>query len=148
MALGDLLQQAIHSSTVLPRIYAAAIRAGTGAAGAVQVLRISSAALRSAGTHGRGVRGRANAMRHFMWQALLTARFDREVAQSIAMAQEAGTPHHHDSRVDHHNNAAGQAYGAAHPDLRNGSIGDALALLVPVALKKWESDELIWVMPH
>ena len=54
------------------------------------MLRISQAALRAAAAHGRGVPGRSNAMRHFMWQAVLTARFGVEAAQAIAVAQEAG----------------------------------------------------------
>lgn len=147
--LGRLLQQAIHTASGVPRLGSAALRAGTGPAGAVQVLRISEASLRTAAAHGSGVPGRTNAMRHFMWQALLTARFSREVARALAHAQEAGTPNRRDSQVDQHNNEAGQEYGAAHAaDLRNGSVGEALALLVPVALAKWDSGELVWVSPR
>lgn len=149
MGLGDVLGQAIHSATRVPRLYAAALKAGLGPGGAVQVLRISQAALQAAAVHGRGVPGRTNAMRHFMWQALLTARFGVEAARTIASAQETGTPNRTDSRVDDHNNAVGQAYGTAHAaDLTAGSTSDALALLVPVALEKWEADELIWVRRH
>ena len=149
MGLGEVVGQAIHSATGVPRLYAAALKAGLGPGGAAQVLRISQAALQSAAVHGRGVPGRTNAMRHFMWQALLTARFGVEAAQEIASAQEAGTPNRRDSRVDEHNNAVGRAYGAGHAgDLTAGSISDALALLVPVALEKWESDELIWIRSH
>lgn len=149
MGFGDVLGQAIHSATGVPRIYAAALKAGLGPGGAAQVLRISQAALQSAAVHGRGVPGRTNAMRHFMWQALLTARFGVEAAQTIAAAQETGTPNRRDSRVDGHNNAAGRAYGTDHAaDLTAGSTSDALALLVPVALEKWESDELIWIRDH
>ena len=100
----------------------------------------------SAAQHGRGVPGRANAMRHFMWQAVLTARFGLDTARTIAAAQEAGTPSRRDSRVDAHNNEVGQAYGAEHAaDLRPLAPGEAMASLVPVALAKWESDELVWV---
>ncbi len=73
-------------------------------------------AMTSAARHGRGVPGRANAMRHFMWQAVLTARFGVDAARAIAAAQEAGTPSRRDSRVDAHNNEVGQAYGAEHAD--------------------------------
>ncbi len=149
MGFGGVVQQAIHAATVVPRLSAAAARAGLGPAGAVEVLRVSQAALRSAATHGSGVPGRSNAMRHFMWQAVLTARFGVDAAQSIAVAQETGSPTRRDSVVDQHNNAAGQAYGAAHvDDLTAGSPADAMAVLVPVALEKWESDELVWVKPH
>ena len=88
-------------------------------------------------------------MRHFMWQAVLTARFGVEAARTIAAAQETGSPARRDSGVDQRNNAAGQAYGAAHVDeLTAGSPSDAMAVLVPVALEKWESDELVWVRPR
>lgn len=149
MGFGDVLGQAIHSATGVPRLYAAALKAGLGPGGAAQVLLVSQAALQSAALHGRGAPGRTNAMRHFMWQALLTARFGAEAATTIAAAQEVGTPNRRDSGVDRHNNEVGREYGAAHAgDLTTGSTSDALALLVPVALEKWESDELIWVKPH
>lgn len=148
MALGDLVRQAVHSASGVPRLASAAARAGVGPAGVVQVLRISEASLRSAAAHGSGTPGRANALRHFMWQALLTARFGQHIAHSVAQAQETGTPNRRDSQVDHHNNAVGQEYGAAHPELRIGSIGDALSLLVPVGLAKWEAGELVWVRPQ
>jgi hypothetical protein len=149
MGFGDVVQQAIHAATVVPRLSAAATRAGLGPAGALEVLRVSQAALQASAAHGRGVPGRSNAMRHFMWQAVLTARFGVEAAQSIAVAQEAGSTARRDSRVDQHNNAAGQAYGAAHvEELTAGSASDAMAVLVPIAFEMWESDELVWVEPH
>jgi hypothetical protein len=149
MGFGDLVQQAVHAATVVPRLSTAATRAGLGPAGAIEVLRISQAALQAAAAHGRGVPGRSNAIRHFMWQAVLTARFGAGAAQSIAVAQEAGSPSRRDSSVDQQNNAAGQAYGATHVDeLTAGPASDAMAVLVPVALEMWESDELVWVRPH
>jgi hypothetical protein len=113
------------------------------------VLRISEASLRVAATRGAGVPGRTNALRHFLWQALLAARLGDDVARAVAAAQESGTPHRKDSAVDEHNNAVGREHGAAHAArLREGSIGDALALLVPVALEKWDAGELVWVRPR
>lgn len=147
--LGGLLEQAIHSATGVPRLYTAAIRAGLGPSGAMEVLLVSQAALAAAAKHGRGVPGRSNAMRHFLWQAVLTARFGAEVARSVAAAQETGTSRARDSRVDEHNNAAGQAYGAAHAGrLSAGSAGDAVDSLVPEALAMWEAGELVWVRPR
>ena len=141
-----LLGTAIHAATGVPRLYAAALRAGLGPSGAFDVLRISQAALQSATAHGRGVPGRTNAVRHFLWQAALTARFGPEAARTIAAAQEAGSPNRRDSRVDEHNNAVGQAYGAEHADdLTAGPVSAAMTALVPVALEKWEAGELIWV---
>lgn len=149
MGFGDVVQQAIHAGTGVPRLYAAATRAGLGPSGAFEVLRISQAALQAAATHGRGVPGRTNAMRHFMWQATLTARFGADAARAIAAAQEAGTPNRSDSRADAHNNAAGQAYGAAHADdLAGLTPSEAMTSLVPVALAMWESGELVWVTPR
>ena len=146
MGFGDAVQQAIHASTGVPRLYAAALRAGLGQAGALESLRISQAALQAAAKHGRGVPGRTNAMRHFMWQAALTARFGLDAARTIATAQEAGTPNARDSRVDEQNNLVGQDYGTDNADdLRDLSPGEAMAALVPVALAKWEADELVWV---
>ena len=149
MALGDLFDQALHSATVVPRLSAAALKSGLGPAGTVEVLRISEAALRTAAGEGRGVPGRTNALRHFMWQAVLTARFGLDVASTLAAAQEAGTPNSKDSTVDEHNNVAGQTYGAAHADeLKVGSPSEVTTMLMPVALAKWEADELIWIRPH
>ncbi len=146
MGFGDVLGQAMHSSSAVPRLYVAARKAGLGTSDTLEVLRISRDAMTSAARHGRGVPGRANAMRHFLWQAVLTARFGVDAARTIAAAQETGTPSLRDSRVDAHNNEVGQAYGAEHAeDLRPLTPGEAMTSLVPVALAKWESDELIWI---
>jgi hypothetical protein len=143
------LDQAIHAATGVPRLYTAGLKAGLGPAGAFEVLRISEAALRAAAAQGRGVPGRTNAMRHFMWQALLTARFGRPAAATIARAQEQGTANLRDSRVDEQNNGVGRQHGQEHAaELKDLSTADAMALLVPVALEKWESDELIWIKTH
>jgi hypothetical protein len=149
MGFGDVVQQAIHAGTGVPRLYAAATRAGLGPSGAFEVLRISQAALQAAARHGRGVRGRTNAMRHFMWQATLTARFGVDAARAIAAAQEAGTPNRRDSSADEHNNAAGQVYGAEHAaDLAGLTPSEAMTSLVPVALAMWEAGDLVWVTPR
>ena len=149
MGFGDVVQQAIHAGSGVPRLYAAATRAGLGPSGAFEVLRISRAALQAAATHGRGVPGRTNAMRHFMWQATLTARFGLEAARELAAAQEAGTPNRRDSSVDEHNNAAGQTYGTEHAsELAGLGPSEAMTSLVPVALAMWESGELVWVSPR
>ena len=149
MGFGDLIGQALHTATGVPRLAAAARAAGLGPAATVEALRISEAALRTAASHGRGEPGRTNAMRHFMWQAVLTARFGLDAARTLAAAQEAGTPARKDSVVDEHNNAVGQAYGAAHADeLQVGSPTEVVTMLVPVALEKWSADELIWIRPR
>ena len=149
LPLGDLLRQAYHAAAGPQRLYAAALRAGAGPRGAVEALRISEAALRAAGQHAGGVPGRTNAVRHFLWQALLTARLDRSTAEAIAAAQESGTERRRDSEVDHRNNTVGQEHGAAHAaELRSVPLADAVQRLVPVALAKWDSGELVWIRPH
>jgi hypothetical protein len=148
MASG-FLRSAVHASAGVPRLYRAALRAGVGPLGAVEVVTISAGAAAAASRHGAGVPGRQNALRHFTWQALLSARFGVEVARSIAHAQESGTANEADSRVDRHNNAVGQEYGAAHAsDLRRGSSRAALERAARAGLAKWDADELRWVRAH
>lgn len=143
------LVTAFRAVTGGPRLYAAALRAGAGPLEAARVLAISSGALTVAARRGAGVPGRQNAVRHFVWQALLTARHGLPVARAIAAAQESGTPNAADSQADRHNNAVGQEYGAAHAaELATGSLTAALETLAGVALAKWERDELVWVRPH
>lgn len=143
------LATAIHAATGVPRLYAAALRAGASPVEAARMLVISSGALTVASRRGRGVPGRQNAVRHFVWQALLTARHGRPLAQALADAQETGTPNAVDSRVDRHNNASGQGYGAAHAgELSVGTVSAALEALAGVALAKWDRGELIWVKPR
>ena len=148
MGVSNAFERVVHAATTVPRLYSAAIAAGVGPAGAVQVLRISEAALRTSTARGSGVPGRTNALRHFIWQAMLTSRFDRSVAASIARAQERGSPTRRDSHVDDHNNAIGQDHGEQDPTLASGSITAAVDRLAAVGLAKWEADELTWVRPH
>ena len=146
MAIGDLVRQAFHAAAGPQRIYTAALRAGAGPRGAVDALRISEAALRAAEQHAGGVPGRTNAVRHFLWQALLTARLGRSTAEAVASAQESRTERRRDSEIDHHNNAVGREHGAAHSaELRSVPLADAVERLVPVALAKWDAGELVWV---
>lgn len=147
--LSALADKGRHASTVVPRLWAAAAAAGLGPRDTVVLLRVSEASLRAAATHGHGVPGRTNALRHFLWQALLTAKFGATAAASVADAQEARSPSARDSQVDQHNNEVGRAWGQAHgAEVRDLPIGDAMARLVPVALEKWDAGELVWVRPH
>lgn len=146
MALATRLRTLRHALFGVPRIYGSARRAGLGRRDAVRAVDISGHALRVAAARGAGEPGRQNALRHFLWQTLLTAHFGRTAAQAIAEDQERGAADAADSRVDRHNNRVGQEYGAAHArELAARTVSDALGELVPVALAKWESDELIWV---
>ena len=74
----EIIEQGVNGRLVPARDEAALAEAIMGVRG--------DAALRAAATHGRGVTGRTNAMRHFMWQAALTARFGVDTARAIAAA--------------------------------------------------------------
>ena len=113
----------VHAATTVPRLFVRGPRGRTSARPArCRCCASPRPRSRTSTARGRGVPGRTNALRHFIWQAMLTARFDRSVAVSIARAQERGTPSARDSRVDDHNNAVGQDYGEEHPTLATGSI--------------------------
>jgi hypothetical protein len=94
-----------------------------------------------------GVRGRQNAVRHFVWQALLSGRHGSTVARAVADAQERGSVQPLDSATDQRNNAAGQAYGAGHHELASLPIAAALRELLAVGLAKWAAGELAAVSP-
>ena len=137
------LRAAIHAASGVPRIFTAALKAGASPADAAQVVAISAAATTVATRRGRGVPGRQNATRHFVWQALLTARLGVQLAQAVAGAQEVGTPDRRDSEADRHNNGVGQRYGGEHAvDLAGLSIRAAAARRAGVALEKWANGEL------
>ena len=143
------IRAAIHAASGVPRLFSAALSAGASPIEASQVVAISAGATSVATRRARGVPGRQNAVRHFVWQALLTARHGVDLARAIAEAQEIGTPDRRDSEVDRHNNAAGQAYGAAHAvDLAGLSMREACDRLAGVALEKWASGELMWISPR
>ncbi len=138
------IRAAIHAASGVPRLFSAALRAGASPAQAAQVVAISAGATSVATRRGRGVPGRQNAVRHFVWQALLTARHGVDLARAIADAQEVDTPHRRDSEIDRRNNATGQEYGAAHAvELAGLSMREAHDRLAGVALQKWASGELV-----
>jgi hypothetical protein len=140
------LRSAIHAASGVPRIFTAAVRAGASPATAAQVVTISAAATTVATRRGRGAPGRQNAMRNFVWQALVTARHGVVLSRAIASAQEVGTPDPRDSEVDQHNNTVGQEYGGAHGvDLAGLSLREASERLAGVALEKWANGELAGV---
>jgi hypothetical protein len=111
---------------------------------AVQLVAAGAQALVIAEHRASGERGRSNAVRHFIWQAYVTARFGEHIARALAEAQEVGARDASDSEVDRHNNAVGQRYGRRHADeIRSGSSHAALGRLVDVALRKWEAGSLV-----
>jgi hypothetical protein len=141
---GDQLRAAAHAAAGAPGLYRAARRAGAGYRDALDVLACSGVVLFLVAPRAAGVRGRQNAVRHFVWQALLAARHSEAVARAVADAQEAGSTQPLDSAADRRNNAVGQAYGCAHArDLAGLPLRVALAELLETGLAKWEAGELV-----
>ncbi len=141
-----LFAQLLHSARAAPRLARAARAQGLSARESATSLHIAVAALRVATERGRGIRGRINAVRHFVWQSLLTAHFSASVAERLGEVHEEGTPHAEDSRVDLHNNAVGRAYGESHAaELAATSVGSAADRAAQAALTAWEEGDLIWV---
>jgi hypothetical protein len=90
-----------------------------------------------------GVPGRQNAVRHFVWQALLAARYGERVARQVAEAQERGSVQPLDSETDRRNNAAGLAYGVAHAtEIGALSRRRAMRDLLRAGLAAWDAGEL------
>ena len=137
------LRAALHAALGVPGLYRAARRAGAGPRDAIDVLLCSAWALFVVAPRAAGAHGRQNAVRHFVWQAALTARHGEGVARSVADAQEEGSVQPLDSAADRRNNAVGQAYGAAHArDLAGVPLRTTLAELLDVGLTKWQAGEL------
>src|SRR4051812_16673215 len=140
---GSNLRAAAHAAAGVPRLFRAARRAGAGYRDATDVLVCSAWVLFMVAPRAAGARGRQNAVRHFVWQAVLTARHGEGVARSVADAQEEGSVQPLDSVTDRRNNAVGQAYGAAHArDLEAVPLRTTMAELLEVGLTKWQAGEL------
>src|SRR6478735_3431452 len=99
----------------VPGVYDAARAAGLGRREAVRVVEASAYALLLARRRYPRRWRAENAVRHFIWQAWLTATHGRDVADAIGRAHEriaarsaAGQA---DSLVDRENNRIGREYG-------------------------------------
>jgi hypothetical protein len=127
----------------VPGIYWAARQAGLGRRDAVRVLEASAYAVALARRH-YPQRWRAeNAVRHFVWQAWLTATYGREVAEAVGRAHERMSRDAVDSSVDRGNNVIGQAYGEAHADaIRSEATRPALSALADEAGRLWDAGQL------
>lgn len=133
----------LRSLSQAPRLYRAARGAGASARVAGGVLLVSVVAMSTAAARSPRLFGRQNALRHFAWQACLTARYGVEVARAVAVAQERGTRRPEDTAVDEHNNEVGRKYGAEHArELRELPVRAAVARLCDVAEPMWSSGEL------
>ena len=141
--LRRLTQTGRQATGGVPRLYRAARQSGASSREAAAVVATSAAALVVAARRAPGRPARQNAVRHFAWQAVLTARHGRTVAAAVADAQERGSVRLRDTAVDQRNNAAGQSWGHAHQaELTSGTAGSALDRACAAALQLWEAGEL------
>jgi hypothetical protein len=124
-------------------VYGAARAAGLGRRDAVRVLEASAYSLVLARKR-YPKRWRAeNAVRHFVWQAWLTAAYGPEVAEAVGRAHERLSRDARDSAVDRANNLIGQQYGAAHAErIRPGAMRPAMSALADEAGRRWDSGQL------
>ena len=129
--------------TGAPSLYRAARDAGADRATALRVLGDSALVLVRAARHSPRSWREQNAVRHFTWQAWLTARHGLRLARAVATAQERGREALADSRVDRSNNASGQEYGETHAD-ELVALGrrSAVSRLLAEATRRFRSGEL------
>jgi hypothetical protein len=126
-----------------PRLYRAARRSGATGREAVAVVATSATALLLAARRAPGRPARQNAVRHFAWQAVLTARHGLTLARAVADAQERGSVRPRDTAVDQRNNAAGQTWGHAHEqELAGRSLRAVLDAASAAGTTKWDAGEL------
>src|SRR5262245_47033446 len=84
-----------------------------------------------------------NAVRHFVWQAWLTATYGRDVADAIGRAHEQMATDRVDSEIDRENNRIGQGYGESHAtEIRARDTRPALSVLADEAGRLWDAGQL------
>ena len=138
------LANAVRAATGgVPRLYAAARGTGAGHRDSAGMVAASAAALVIAARRHPKEWRQQNAVRHFTWQAFLTARYGRDAAQALGRAHEARSSDAADSTVDRANNTAGQVYAAARgAELRGGGTWATLTRLAEVAEAEWAAGRL------
>jgi hypothetical protein len=124
-------------------VYRAARRSGLGHRDAVRVLAASAyAVLLARRRYPRRWRAE-NAVRHFVWQAWLSATYGRHVAEAVGRAHEHVATDGRDSAVDQENNRIGRAYGVAHAErIRASATRPALSALADEAGHLWDAGQL------
>lgn len=149
ISAGQLVNAARSSAGGVPRLFRAARAAGASTTEAAAMLAASGAALAIAMRRSGRVPGRQNAVRHFIWQAYLVARYGEDVASAVGEAQESRSTDAKDSAVDQENNAVALTYAREHAEeIRAGSMHSTLERLTDVALAKWAAGELVRVRPQ
>ena len=127
----------------VPGVYGAARDAGLGRRDAVRVLEASAYALVLARKRYPRRWRAENAVRHFVWQAWLTATYGRDVAEAVGRAHERLSSSATDSAVDGENNLVGQEYGAAHAaEILRIPMRPAQSALADEAGRLWDAGEL------
>lgn len=127
----------------VPGIYRAARGAGLGRRDALTVLEASANAVALARSRYPRRWRAENAVRHFVWQAWITATFGRPVAEAVGRAHERVSSDAKDSAVDRANNALGQAYGEAHrAEITARAMRPAQSALADEAGRLWDSRQL------
>jgi len=128
----------------VPEIYRAAVEAGLGRRDAVRVLEASAYVLVLARKRYPRRWRAENAVRHFVWQAWLTATYGRPVAEAVGRAHERMSRDRVDSSVDRGNNLLGQAYGEGHVEqIRSRAMRPALSELADEAGRMWDAGQLL-----
>ncbi len=127
----------------VPGVYGAARDAGLGRRDAVRVVEVSAYALALARKRYPRRWRAENAVRHFVWQAWLTATYGRDVAEAVGRAHERLSSSASDSAVDQENNRIGQEYGMAHAaEIGADAMRPALSALADEAGRLWNAGEL------
>ena len=131
------------AARAVPGVYGAARDAGLGRRDAVRVLEASAYALVLARKRYPRRWRAENAVRHFVWQAWLTATYGRDVAEAVGRAHERLSSNARDSAVDGENNLIGQEYGAAHAaEIRADAMRPAQSALTDEAGRLWDAGDL------
>ena len=127
----------------VPSVYRAARSAGLGRRDALRALGASANALALAKRRYPSRWRAENAVRHFVWQAWLTATYGRDVAEAIGRAHERLATDRADTAVDRENNLLGQEYGVAHAErIRASAMRPALSALADEAGRLWDAGQL------
>jgi hypothetical protein len=127
----------------VPGVYRAARDAGLSRREAVRALEASAYALVLARRRYPNRWRAENAVRHFVWQAWLTATYGRDVAETVGRAHERLSSSAADSAVDGENNLIGQEYGAVHAaEIRRDAMRPALSALADEAGRLWDAGGL------
>jgi hypothetical protein len=127
----------------VPGVYGAARSAGLGRRDAARVVEGSAYAFVLARRRYPRRWRAENAVRHFVWQAWITAAYGRAVAEAVGLEHERLSGDARDSTVDRENNRIGQAYGEAHAtEIRADAMRPAQSALADEAGRLWTAGQL------